>query len=144
KPRPFSLTFFNGKELMTSIIQGLAITVGVLFIYQYAVNQGFNIAIVRTMVFTALIASNIFLTLVNRSFYYSIFTVMKYKNNLVLLIIGITVFTSGLLVYVTPLANFFKFESLNTMQLLISIAIGFLAVIWYEAVKWAKRRKTVF
>jgi Ca2+-transporting ATPase len=144
EPRPFSLTFFNGKELMTSIIQGLAITVGVLFIYQYAVNQGFNIAIVRTMVFTALIASNIFLTLVNRSFYYSIFTVMKYKNNLVLLIIGITVFTSGLLVYVTPLANFFKFESLNTMQLLISIAIGFLAVIWYEAVKWAKRRKTVF
>jgi Ca2+-transporting ATPase len=61
-----------------------------------------------------------------------------------LLIIGITVFTSGLLVYVAPLANFFKFESLNTMQLLISIAIGFLAVIWYEAVKWAKRRKTVF
>ncbi|MDO9594099.1 MAG: cation-translocating P-type ATPase [Lutibacter sp.] len=144
KPRPFSLTFFNGKELMTSIIQGLAITVGVLFIYQYAVNQGFNIAIVRTMVFTALIASNIFLTLVNRSFYYSIFTVMKYKNNLVLLIIGITVFTSGLLVYVVPLANFFKFEALNPIQLLISIAIGFLAVIWYEAVKWAKRRKTVF
>ena len=144
KPRPFSLTFFNGKELMTSIIQGLAITVGVLFTYQYAVNQGFNIAIVRAMVFTALIASNIFLTLVNRSFYYSIFTVMKFKNNLVLLIIGITVFTSGLLVYVAPLANFFKFEALNTMQLMISIAIGFLAVIWYEAVKWAKRRKTVF
>jgi Ca2+-transporting ATPase len=96
------------------------------------------------MVFTVLIAANIFLTLVNRSFYYSIFTVMKYKNNLVLLIISITVFTSGLLIYIAPLANFFKFEALNTKQLLISITIGFLAVIWYEAVKWTKRKKTVF
>jgi hypothetical protein len=31
-----------------------------------------------------LIASNIFLTLENRSFYYSIFTTIRYKNNLVL------------------------------------------------------------
>jgi len=144
KPRPFSLTFFNGKELMTSILQGLVITVGALFTYQYAVNQEYNESLTRTMVFTVLIAANIFLTLVNRSFYYSIFTVMKYKNNLVLLIISITVFTSGLLIYIAPLANFFKFEALNTKQLLISITIGFLAVIWYEAVKWTKRKKTVF
>jgi Ca2+-transporting ATPase len=143
KPRPFSLTFFNGKELITSIIQGLAITVGVLFTYQYAVNQGYNEALTRTIVFTVLITANIFLTLVNRSFYYSIFTVMKYKNNLVMLIIGITVLTSGLLVYVAPLAKFFQFEALNTMQLLICIAIGFFAVIWYEAVKWTKRKNTV-
>lgn len=140
KPRPFSLTFFNGKELMTSIIQGLAITVGVLFTYQYAVNQGYNLALTRTMVFTVLIAANIFLTLVNRSFYYSIFAVMKYKNNLVLLIISVTVFLTGLLIYLPPLAKFFQFEKLNPMQLIFSAAIGFLTVIWHEAVKWHKRK----
>ena len=144
-PRPFTLTFFKWKELVTSIIQGLAITAGALFIYQYAVNQGFNETITRTMVFTVLIAANIFLTLVNRSFYYSIFfTTMKYKNNLVLLIISFTVFLTGLLIYLPPLANFFQFEKLNSMQLIFSVATGFFTVIWYEAIKWRKRKTKSF
>ncbi|MBC7866473.1 MAG: HAD-IC family P-type ATPase, partial [Gloeobacteraceae cyanobacterium ES-bin-316] len=40
KPRPFSTTFFNLKELATSILQGLIITAGTLTCYQYAVQQG--------------------------------------------------------------------------------------------------------
>lgn len=139
KPRPFTLTFFNWKELTTSIVQGLIITAGTLLIYQYAVYNQFNEAVTRTMVFTTLIAANIFLTLVNRSFYYSIFTIITYKNKLILLIISITILTSTLLIYVKPLANFFKFEGLNASQLIISITIGFLVVIWYEIVKWFKR-----
>ncbi len=142
KPRPLALTFFNGKELVTSIVQGLAITVGALFIYQYSLNQGYNEMITRTMVFTVLIAANIFLTLVNRSFYYSIFSVMKYKNNLVLIIISITVFFTGLLIYVAPLAKFFQFEKLNLSQLIYSVATGFLSVIWYESIKWVKRKRS--
>ena len=139
KPRPFTTTFFNLKELTTSIIQGLMITFGTLIAYQYAVHQGFNESITRTMVFTVLIVANIFLTLVNRSFYYSIITTMKYKNNLVLLIISITILISALLLYVKPMTQFFEFQSLNLSQLFISVGIGFLCVIWYEVVKWRKR-----
>lgn len=80
KPRPFTTTFFNFKELTTSIIKGLLITVGTLAAYQYAVYQGFSESLTRTMVFTVLVAANIFLTLVNRSFYYSIFTIFRYKT----------------------------------------------------------------
>ncbi len=144
KPRSFALTFFNWKELVTSIVQGLAITVGTLFIYQYSVSQGFDEMITRTMVFTVLIAANIFLTLVNRSFYYSIFSVMKYKNNLVLIIISVTVLLTGLLIYVAPLAKLFQFEALNTRQLIFSVATGFSSVIWYEAIKWGKRKTKSF
>jgi Ca2+-transporting ATPase len=141
KPRAFTSTFFNLRELTTSIIQGLVITAGTLFIYQYAVHQGLNEPITRTMVFTVLIAANIVLTLVNRSFYYSILTTVRYKNNLVLLIISITVLITGLLLYVKPLSNFFEFEELNFMQLSIAVATGFVSVIWYEGVKWGKRIK---
>lgn len=139
KPRALTSTFFNLKELATSIIQGLVITAGTLFIYQYAVHQGLNEPVTRTMVFTVLIAANIVLTLVNRSFYYSILTTVRYKNNLVLLIISITVLITCLLLYVKPLSNFFEFEALNFMQLSIAIATGFVSVIWYEGVKWGKR-----
>lgn len=139
KPRPFATDFFNWRELTTSIIQGLAITTGTLFVYQYSVYHSFDETHTRTMVFTVLIVANIFLTLVNRSFYYSIFTTLKYKNNLVLLIIGITISITGLLIFVAPLATFFEFETLTISQLLLCICIGFISVIWYELVKIKKR-----
>lgn len=139
KPRPFTTTFLNFKQLTTSIIQGLIITIGTLLTYQYSINNNYSESLTRTMVFTVLIVANIFLTLVNRSFYYSILTTLKYKNNLVLLIISITVIIVGLLIYVPPLTTFFKFEQLNLTQLLICIGIGFLSVIWYEIVKFIKR-----
>jgi P-type Ca2+ transporter type 2C len=139
KPRSFTNTFFTLKELATSIIQGLIITAGTLIMYQYAVQQNYSESLTRTMVFTVLISANIFLTLVNRSFYYSIFTTLSYKNNLVPIIIGITIVMSGLLLYVKPLTKFFQFEHLEMNQLLMAIGIGFAAVIWFELVKLWKR-----
>ncbi|MBL0742689.1 cation-translocating P-type ATPase [Chryseolinea sp. Jin1] len=140
KPRPFTSSFFNGRELGTSIVQGLVITLGTLLTYRYAVAQGWSEAVTRSMVFSALIAANIFLTLVNRSFYYSILTTIRYKNNLVMLIIGITLAITTLLLYVKPLAVFFNFDALNVLQLGWSIGAGFVSVIWYELVKWRGRR----
>jgi Ca2+-transporting ATPase len=141
KPRVLSNTFFNFKELGISIIQGLAITAGTLAAYQYGVYIGVNEAHTRTLVFTTLIASNIFLTLENRSFYYSILNTLKYKNNLVLLIIGITTVLCALLIYVPWLSTFFDFEALNFKELALTVSIGFVAVIWFEIVKWIQRKQ---
>ncbi len=141
KPRPFTTSFFNWKELSISIVQGLAITAGTLFAYQYSVRNGFDESLTRTMAFTTLIAANIFLTLVNRSFYYSVFTTILYKNYMVPLIIAITLAITGLLVFVDPLADFFGFEHLAISQLLICTLIGFISVIWFEGIKWGKRMK---
>jgi Ca2+-transporting ATPase len=143
KPKPLSTTFFNLKELSVSIIQGLFITLGTLSIYQFAVASDYNEAITRTMVFTVLITANIFLTLINRSFYYSILTTLKYKNNMVLFIVFITIALVCLILYVKPLSTFFEFETLNLYQLLTSIIIGFISVIWYEIVKAIKRVKYI-
>lgn len=142
KPRPFSSTFFNMRELATSIIQGLVITGGTLAVYQYAVQQGSSENTTRTMVFLTLIAANIFLTLVNRSFFYSLISTSRYKNNLVPVIIVITLALMALLLFVNPFSKIFKFERLDAMQLLISIATGFVSVTWYEVVKFVKRRRT--
>ncbi|WP_091306854.1 cation-translocating P-type ATPase [Flavobacterium terrigena] len=139
KPRPFTNTFFNWKELSTSIIQGLVITIGTLFVYQYCVYLNYNEAITRTIVFTCLVTANIFLTLSNRSFYYSIFTTIQYKNNLIPIITSITVFITALLLYVPSLTKFFGFEHLNGFQLGLAISVGFVVVIWYEVVKIWKR-----
>ncbi|WP_426430180.1 cation-translocating P-type ATPase [Winogradskyella sp. HB-48] len=142
KPRPLKSVFFNWKELTTSVIQGVVITFGVLSVYQIAVAEGYNEATTRTMVFIVLMSANVFLTFVNRSFYYSVLTTLKYKNNLVPLVIGTTVLITVLLLFVAPLNQFFQFEILKPNPILISIAIGFISVIWYELVKWVKRIRT--
>ncbi len=140
KPKTFSRTFFSWNELSTSIIQGLVITAGVLFVYRYAVAQTHSEALTRTMCFTVLITANIFLTLVNRSFYYSVFTTLKYRNNLVPLIILLTTVLMVLILYVEPVTHFFKFQRLHYAQVLICAATGIVSVLWFEIVKMIKRR----
>ncbi len=142
KPKPLTTTFFNWRELSISIVQGLFITAGTLFVYQYSVINGYDEAITRTMTFTVLITANIFLTLVNRSFYYSILTTLKYKNNMVLLIIFITIGIVGLILSLKPLTTFFEFDTLDWMQLLTCLIIGFISVVWFEIVKLVKRTKS--
>ncbi|MFV8366139.1 cation-translocating P-type ATPase [Flavobacterium sp. XS1P27] len=141
EPRPFTTTFFKLKEITISIIQGLAITAGLLFVYQYCVTENCSESVTRTVVFLTLIASNIFLTLTNRSFYYSIFTTLRYKNNLVPMIIGATILITVLLLFVPLFAHFFEFERVTGFQICLSILVGFVSVLWIEIYKLFKRRK---
>ncbi|MFE3869387.1 cation-translocating P-type ATPase [Flavobacterium sp. LS2P90] len=141
KPRPFTNTFFNLKEITISIIQGLMITIGLLFVYQYCVATNCIESVTRTTVFLTLISSNIFLTLANRSFYYSIFTTLRYKNNLVLMIISLTIIITTLLLFVPAFSHFFQFETVSGSQIGLSILVGLVSVLWIEIYKWFKRRK---
>lgn len=139
-PRKLSTTFFNWRELSVSIVQGLMITAGTLSVFLYACESGFDEATTRTMVFTVLIVANIFLTLINRSFYYSIWTTLKYKNVLVPYIILITVSIMALLLFFPPFTRFFEFKVVSTVQISLASGIGFVSVIWFEIFKWWKRK----
>lgn len=140
QPRPLTNTFFNLKEIMISIIQGLVITLGLLFIYQYCVHLNYTENATRTIVFLTLIASNIFMTLANRSFYNSIFTTIRYKNNLVVIIIGITVLITSSLLFVPIFSQFFMFDTVSILQIGISVLVGFVSVFWIEIYKVFKRK----
>lgn len=138
-PHPFAHNFFNVRELTTSILQGLVISLATLTAYVYCVRNNCSEALTRTLVFTVLIAANVFLTLVNRSFYYSVFATLRYKNNLVRLILGLTFLLTLLILFVPVLTRFFQFEQPTILQILSCIALAFVAVMWFEAVKWVKR-----
>ncbi|HEY8403344.1 MAG TPA: cation-translocating P-type ATPase [Flavobacteriales bacterium] len=143
-PRKMTDTFLNFRELGISILQGLVITAGVLFVYQDAVHQGQDEQTTRAMVFTTLIFSNVFLCLVNRSFVYSVFDSMKNHNKLFPLVIGITLALLFIILYVPQVAAFFKVESPSIQQLGLSILVAAIAVLWFEvykAIKYASVRK---
>ncbi len=141
KPRKMTDTFLNWKELSISIVQGLIITAGVLVTYQYAIYKGGNEENTRAMVFSTLIFANIFLSLVNRSFIYSIFETLKYKNKLFPIIISATLLMLFMILYIPPFANFFHLESLTWSELLMTILFAILSVFWFEIYKWFKRKR---
>ena len=141
KPRPLTTTFFNLKEVLISIIQGLVITLGLLFIYQYAIGEHMSEKGTRTLIFLTLITSNIVLTLANRSFYYSIFKTIQYKNNLVGLIIGLTIVLTVLLLYIPAFSNFFLFEMISISKIGLCLLVGSISVLWVEIYKVFRRKK---
>ena len=142
-PRKMTETFLNWKELTISIVQGLFITAGVLFAYQWSVIQDGNEEKTRAMVFTTLIFANILLSLVNRSFHYSMVESFKNRNILFIAVSGITLILLFAILYIEPLAVFFHLTELNVADLGTALGIASLSVLWFEVYKWVKRMKIV-
>ncbi len=139
-PRKMGATFLSLKQLSLSIIQGLMITAGCLGVGYYYMQQGSDNTTIRTVIFTTLLFSNVFLTLVNRSFHYSVFKTLAYKNNLVPLIIGITLLFIAALLYVPFMQNLFRLQSLSLQTTASCILAGIAGTLWIEIWKFIRRR----
>ncbi|MEI3798034.1 MULTISPECIES: cation-translocating P-type ATPase [unclassified Chitinophaga] len=139
-PRPITQTFLSFREMNISILQGLIITAGVLTAYQWSVARDSGEVLTRSMVFTTLVLANIFLTLVNRSFYYSFIHSMRNRNKLMVGVIGITLLLLAAMLYVPPVARFFSITGLSVYELLLCTAISAASVLWFEIWKLGKRK----
>jgi Ca2+-transporting ATPase len=95
------------------------------------------------MIFITLLFCNIFLTLVNRSFTHTIFTTIRYKNNLLPLIIGITLlFIIGVL-NIPFLRDLFELQKMGWSMIGICAAVAFTGTFWLEIVKAIRHKKPV-
>ncbi|MCC6384592.1 MAG: cation-translocating P-type ATPase [Bacteroidia bacterium] len=141
-PRILSATFLNWHELTLSIVQGLMITAGVLFAYQWSVYTGGNETKTRAMVFSTMIFANILLSFSNRSFYFSLIESFRMRNNL---LVGITVLTIAalfLILYVESFSQFFRLTALSLTELVITLTVAIASVLWFEIYKLVIRLKT--
>ncbi|MBX2925546.1 MAG: cation-translocating P-type ATPase [Chitinophagaceae bacterium] len=139
KPRKVTDTFLDWKELAISVVQGLVITAGVLFAYQYTVQSGGNEEKTRAMVFATLIFANVFLSFVNRSFSYSVFESFKNKNPLLITVIVLTLILLFAILYYEPFSGFFKVARLSFGELGTAVLIASVSVLWFEGYKLLNR-----
>lgn len=138
-PRVLTDTFLNWGELMVSIIQGLVITAGILWMYQYSVHLGNDEPTTRALVFSTLIFANILLSLVNRSFYYSIFESFKNRNYLLAGISALVLVLLFVILYVKPVSGFFSVAPLTVKELGLTFLTAAVSVLWFEIYKLLKR-----
>ena len=140
-PRKAGASFLSLKQLTMSIIQGLMITAGCLGIGFYYMQQGSDEGTIRTVIFVTLLFSNIFLTLVNRSFVYPVIKTIRYKNNLVPLITGITLVFIALFLYVPFARNLFRLNLLPWSTVAVCAGIALVGTLWIDLWKLLKTKK---
>lgn len=134
-PRSRSVGLFRSNELIITIIQGIVVAAGVLGLYYYFMSKDYPIEETRMVVFTTLLISNVFLTFSNRSFTKSIFTTIRYKNNLALYVFGANLVFLVLLHFIPAIRDLFELASLNGTAFFLCFAVGFFSVMWIEVYK---------
>jgi Ca2+-transporting ATPase len=133
-PRIMGQTFLSFKQLLASIVQGLAITAACLGMGYWFMQQGKDENSIRSAVFFTLLFSNIWLTLVNRSFRHTMLTTLRYRNKLVPLIIGVSLLFILILLFVPPVQELFKLGPLEWHELGYCMLAAMAGTIWMELV----------
>ncbi len=140
-PRKMSNTFLSWRQLSSSIIQGLMITVGCLGLGFYGMVQGMDESGIRTLVFMTLLFSNIFLTLINRSFSRSLFQTFTYRNWMVPFAMAITAALIICLLSIPYLQDLFLIRPIGLVNIGACIMAAFVCTYWMEVIKGIKIRR---
>ncbi len=142
KPRKQKENIVTAKLLTKSVIQGLVIFVASFGAYYITLaNDTSNAPTARALGLAIIMLSNLFLVQVNSSerdpFWNSVKALV---NDKVMWGVNLgTILMLAVILY-TPLHSFLKLASLSPLQLLLAVGIAFVAVFWYEVIKWSKRK----
>jgi Ca2+-transporting ATPase len=134
-PRKKDASLFEREEIYISIVQGLTITLGVLLLDYFYANAGASLTEVRTIVFTTLILSNVFLTFADRSFHETIVKTIRYKNNLAVPVLFLSTSFLLLLLFVPVVQHLFGLAPISTTTFLTCLFTSLVCVGWFEGYK---------
>lgn len=136
-PRTIKEKLLDKSTLIKSLIQGLTIFLASFMTYLIYLKQDPLLA--RTMAFTIIILSNIFLVEVNSSTNFAYQNIKHLLKDKVIITIHLIIIISLILINYTSIHTLLKLTTLNISSLLITILISFLSVYWYELVKLYKK-----
>ena len=134
-PRKLGDSFLAGPALGRSVLQGLGITSAVLGVYWAAMQGGEAAPLVRTLVFTTLVLSNVFLVLVNRSFTLPVFRTLRSPNRVLWLLLSLTLAMLLTTLFFGPARQLFGFAPVPLVWLGWCILASLVGVGWVEGYK---------
>lgn len=141
KPRSPKEGILNSKTLIKSILQGLVIFGFSFGTYYMMLQHTSNGDLARTMGITILLLSNLFLIHVNSSEIDSVlYSYKRLIKDKFMWIVSIMTIIILLIIIYTPINSFLKLTALNLTQLLTVVLFSFLAVMWYEIIKYMERQ----
>ena len=134
-PRNPTEPLFNARFAAWSIVQGALVLALVAGLFVMALRQGLPEADARALAFTALVAANLGLVLVNRSLGASIFAAFARPNPALWWVVGATAIILAAVILFPPARDLFRFGPLHADDLAVALGSGFLMLLVLEAAK---------
>lgn len=141
-PRALESSLFGRAELLLALAQGLVVLAVVLGAYLWSLSAGYADDVVRSFTFVTLVSGNAALILVNRSRHVSVWeTIVRRRNPTLLLFLTLGLAVITLLMVVPWFRDALGLGELSLGQWLLAVGLGLLAVVWFEVLKWIRRRE---
>jgi Ca2+-transporting ATPase len=139
-PRRPGEPLFSAETLRISVLQGLWVCAVVLGVYGVSLLRHTPIEEARSVTFLTLVIANLALIFANRSWTRTFLESLRERNSALWWVTAGTTFLLGLLVFVSPIRNAFRFAALDWRQLLLCVGLGVSSVLWFEMRKfWCGR-----
>ncbi len=139
-PRKASDPVFNIKRILFSGAQGTFVLLVSLAVFFIATKLHRSENEARTLTFTTLIAANLGLILINRSWSYTIIEMFHKPNPAVKWVISGAVFFLVTVLYVPLFRKLFRLDLLPVSDLMICVAAGAFSILWFEIMKLIRRK----
>jgi Ca2+-transporting ATPase len=139
-PRDPRAPLFSALNLWTSLLLGASVFAAVGIASAWAVHSGRGEAQARSLGFAAIVFGNLALILASRSRDQTIFDTLLRPNPALWWVVGGTLAALAATLYLPAAAAVFRFVPLSAMELGVALGAGVLGVVWFEAVKLARRR----
>lgn len=138
-PRKISEKLFNKGTVVSSVFQGLIVTVITLLVFSFGLKNGMDAQNLRAIGFVTLVFANLGLILINLSFAESFIKSIK-QNSPLLMVVGGSVIMLALVLYVPFLRDLFKFSYLHFSDILIAFVLGVIAALAARSTRSLSRR----
>ncbi len=138
-PRDAAAPLFGGATLWLAMTQGLGVLAVVIGAFAWA-SPRIPEAEARAFAFATLVTGNLALILSNRSATQSLWTTLRTPNSTLWVVIGLAMALLMSALYAPWALGVLRFAPLPGHELAAAVALGLLSVVWFEGIKWIRRR----
>lgn len=138
-PRDTDAPLFGGTTLWLALVQGLGVLGVVMGAFAWA-SPRIPEAEARAFAFATLVTGNLALILSNRSATQSLWATLRTPNRTLWAVVGLAMVLLLAELYVPWAASLLRFAPLPAHELAAAVALGMLSVLWFEGIKWLRRR----
>lgn len=138
-PRDATAPLFGGATLGLALVQGLGVLAAVLAAFAWASTRMPEPA-ARAFAFATLVVGNLALILSNRSATGSLWATLRTPNRALWVVMGLAGALLLTALYLPWAVGVLGFAPLPALELAAACGLGGLSVVWFEGIKWARRR----
>jgi P-type Ca2+ transporter type 2C len=138
-PRDASAPLFAGTTLWLALLQGLGVLAAVLAAFSWATTR-LPEPEARAFAFATLVVGNLALILSNRSATHSLWATLHIPNRTLWVVVALAFGLLLAALYVPWAVGVLRFAPLPAHELAAACALGLASVLWFEGIKWVRRR----